>query len=141
METKKKDVINDLAKHKGVYMNLVAIRGAITASNNTKQAIIEETIQLLEAIIEANSLKIEDIIQITFTATKDLTTAYPAVGARNIGIIEASLICVQEMYVIGSLSRCIRVSVLANSKVHTQNTVKHQYLKGATILRPDLLNR
>ncbi|MHC1747371.1 MAG: chorismate mutase [Cellulosilyticaceae bacterium] len=122
-------------------MNLVAIRGAITANDNTKQTIIEETTELLLALMEANGLKTEDIIQITFSATKDLTTAYPAVAARNLGITEASLMCMQEMYVLGALARCIRVSVLTNSETLTQQTVKHQYLKGAKILRPDILRK
>ena len=78
-------------------MNIVAIRGAIT-TENTKEAMLEASQELLEAVLTANQIDKKDIIQITFTCTKDLDTVYPAVAARNLGITEAALMCMQEMY-------------------------------------------
>lgn len=119
-------------------MNIVAIRGAITAEENTKEAILEASKEVLQAILTANHIDTKAIIQITFTCTKDLDAVYPAVAVRNMGITEAALMCMQEMNVKDSLEKCIRVAVLYQSDCLTQATVCHQYLKGAKKLRPDL---
>ena len=86
-------------------MALISIRGAITAKNNTSEEILGITENLLKEIIKANNINTDDIISIIFTATKDLDAAYPAVAARKIGITNASLMCMQEMYVVGSLEK------------------------------------
>ncbi|MEG0013499.1 MAG: chorismate mutase [Cellulosilyticaceae bacterium] len=119
-------------------MEIVAIRGAITVSDNTKEDIINSTKELIEAILTVNDIHIEDIVEILFTATKDLTAVYPAVGARELGIIHAALMCMQEMYVEGSLTMCIRVSMHVKTTKFSQTTVQHQYLREAARLRPDL---
>lgn len=118
-------------------MNILAIRGATTVDKNTKENILNATKELLQKIIEANNLSLEQIIFIIFTATKDLDEVYPAVAARDIGITNASLICIQEMYVKNSLPMCIRVMLqIQTNKI--QKKVKHIYLNEAKILRPDL---
>lgn len=119
---------------------MVSIRGAITVDNNTKENILNETKTLLKEIINRNNMSKSQIVSIVFTSTKDLTTAYPAVAARELDIVDASLLCVQEMYVENSLEKCIRVMIHANGDV-LQKNVKHVYLKGAEVLRPDLLER
>ena len=93
-----------------------SIRGAITADSNTREDILLNTRQLLKEMIELNEVKIEDIVSILFTATKDLDAAYPAVAARELGIVDASLMCAQEMYVKGSLEMCLRVQM----DIHTE---------------------
>ncbi|MEF9958487.1 MAG: (d)CMP kinase [Niameybacter sp.] len=118
-------------------MKSVAVRGAITAQN-TKESIVSQTRRLLEAVLKANHIEIDEIIQIIFTCTKDLNAAYPAIAARALGITEAALMCMQEMDVEGSLEHCIRLSMLCTSGKETQHTVKHQYLGEARKLRPDL---
>lgn len=115
-----------------------SIRGAITIEENTKENIIQNTTELLQEIIEKNNLDIGDIISILFTSTKDITRAYPAVSARNLGILNASLMCAQEMYVEDSLKMCIRVMVLTKC-TKSQNQIKHIYMKNAKKLRPDLV--
>lgn len=130
-KTKKKEACN---------MNMIAIRGATTIKENTKIEILEATQELLSAIIKENKIEIQEISSILFTATKDVTKAYPAVAARQLGITQASLMCMQEMYVEGSLPMCIRVMVQiqrinANMDLH----IKHIYLHGAKKLRPDLV--
>ena len=116
-----------------------AIRGAITVDNNSENLIISTTKQLLEEMIEQNNIITQDIISIIFTATEDLDKAYPAVAARQIGIVNAGLLCMQEMKVDGSLKMCIRILLNVNTS-KDQNVIKHVYLKGATKLRPDLIN-
>lgn len=120
-------------------MHAVSIRGAITVQENSKEAILEATQIMLEAIIKANNLQIENIIQIHFSATKDLDAIYPAVAARGIGITMASLMCFQELYVKGSLEKCIRVDVLVEQEGLTRQNASHQYLREAKRLRPDLV--
>ncbi len=115
---------------------MVVIRGAITINENTEQAILSETEALLKHIIEKNQLHKEDIISIHFSATKDLTKAYPAVAARQIGLVHAGLFCVQEMFVEESMKMCIRVMIYVNKDV-IQKEVSHVYLKDAAHLRPD----
>ena len=114
-----------------------AIRGATTAEN-TAESIISSAKELLEEIFAANQLKTEHIISILFTCTKDLNAAYPAVAAREMGITRASLMCVAEMDVADSLSKCMRVQVLAEMDTR-QDQMRHIYLKEATALRPDLI--
>lgn len=116
-----------------------AIRGAITVDCNCKDLIISSTKQLLEEMIEQNNIINEDISSIIFTATEDLDKAYPAVAARELGIVNAGLLCMQEMRVEGSLKMCIRILINVNTS-KDQNVIKHVYLKGATKLRPDLIN-
>lgn len=116
---------------------MVFIRGAITVQENSKEAILQQTEILLKEIIEKNHLQNEDILSIQFTGTKDLDVAYPAVAARALGITEAALMCMQEMYVVGSLERCIRCVIICESE-KKQGDVNHIYLEKAAALRPDL---
>ena len=114
-----------------------AIRGAITCSENTAEAIAESTQELLKEIISANELQSAQIIQVIFSATADLNAAYPAKYARALGLTDVPLFCVQEMNVKGSLKMCIRVLLTVDTE---KTTVKPVYLKGARVLRPDLLS-
>lgn len=95
---------------------------------------------MLECIIVKNELELCDIIQIQFTMTKDLDAVYPAVAAREIGITEAALMCTQELYVVGSLKKCIRCAVLCDVN-KKQKQANHIYLQNAKVLRPDLTNK
>ena len=118
-------------------MPLCALRGAITVPEDSREAILEASRRLLEALIEANDIEPEQVVAATFTATPDLTAAYPAEAARALGWTQAGLLCVQEMHVPGSLPRCLRVLVLLETD-RPQATMRHQYLGEARGLRPDL---
>jgi len=115
---------------------IVAIRGAITVDENNADEILESVSLLLKNILEANELLQEEVIAIFFTATKDLDAVYPAKAARMMGFNEISLMCMQEMDVKNSLKNCIRVMVLCERNI--EKKVKHIYLGGAKVLRPDL---
>lgn len=119
-------------------MAVRAIRGAITVSENTKELIWEGTKELLVEIIERNSLEYTDIISVIFTVTQDLNAAFPAVAARQIGWNDIPLMCTNEINVPGSLERCIRVLIHINTE-KTNTDINHVYLKGAQVLRPDLV--
>ena len=118
---------------------MTSIRGAITVTENTKEAIIEASKEMLLEVIKANNLEINQIIDIFFSATRDLDAANPAAAARAIGITEASLFGLQEMYVQGSLAMCLRVLFHVDCQAKVQADMNHVYLKGAVVLRPDLV--
>lgn len=112
------------------------IRGAITVSTNEEKEILLKTRELLKDIMEKNNLEIETVISIFFSATRDITKAYPAVAARQMGFTQESLFCTQEMYVENSLPMCIRICMFVNDLA--QKDAKHVYLGGAAKLRPDI---
>jgi len=116
---------------------MIAIRGAITVETNKKEEVVSKVRKMLEEIIKRNELDKDDIISVLFTATKDIDCIYPAFVAREIGITQAALMCMQEMHIEGSLEMCIRVMVNAESN-KKQKDVKHVYLEGAKVLRPDI---
>lgn len=112
-----------------------AIRGAITVEENTAEAIAEATRLLLAEIMALNQLSASALIQVIFSATRDLDAAYPAKFARALGWQDVPLFCVQEMHVPGSLLMCLRVMITVETD---REQVKHVYLRGAKALRPDL---
>jgi len=114
-----------------------AIRGATTVDNNDSNEILEETGKLLTEIIEKNNICEDDVISIIFSVTKDLNAAFPAVAARKLGWTNVALFCTNEMDVPGGLLKCIRVLIHINTELSNKD-IKHVYLKGAKVLRPDL---
>lgn len=112
------------------------IRGAVSVEENTEESIITNTKLLLNKILEDNSFKMEDVVSVIFSATRDLTKIYPAKVARDTGFSSVPLICLQEMYVEYSLEKCIRVLITINCEKDTE--IKHVYLKKAAKLRPDI---
>ena len=112
------------------------IRGAITVPENTKEAIIAASKELLQNMIETNQVGISDIACILFTTTPDLNAAFPAAAARELGWTQVPLLCGHEMDVTGSLSRCLRVLVLFNTNKGIEEIVS-VYLRGTEILRDD----
>ena len=114
------------------------IRGATTVNSNTKEEIIEITKELLIALQRENNFKIEDIVSVFFSVTSDLNTAFPAQAAREIGWNKVPLFDMQEIEVPGSLSKCIRILIQINCQKSLQE-IKHCYLRGAKILRKDLI--
>ena len=113
------------------------IRGAITIEENTQLQIVEATKEILEAVISANKIKVEDIASVFFSVTKDLDAEFPALAARQIGLTDTPLLCLNEISVPGSLPKCIRVLLHVNSEV-AQSKCQHIYLKDAIQLRPDI---
>ncbi len=115
-----------------------AIRGAITASDNTIEAIREAVNELLDELEARNKLDPELIISATFSVTRDLDAVFPAAIARQRPHWEnVPLLDVQHMYVRGDLERCIRFLIHVNvASAHTE--IYHPYLRHAKNLRPDL---
>ncbi|SVE22660.1 uncharacterized protein METZ01_LOCUS475514, partial [marine metagenome] len=61
------------------------IRGATTTRENTRNAIVDATRDLLEKIVSANDLILDDIAAVIFTTTEDLNADFPAQAARQMG--------------------------------------------------------
>lgn len=112
------------------------IRGATTVEHNDAAEILEATDELLRAVIEANELKPDDIVSAFFTVTGDLNAAFPARAAEEFGWNIVALLHATEIPVPGSLPKCIRLLVHAYT-TRSRAEIKHCYLRGATVLRPD----
>jgi chorismate mutase len=93
--------------------------------------------ELVSAILERNDLAVDDLISIVFTATPDLHSEFPAVGARDIGITDVPLLCAQEINVAGAMPRVIRILAHAETE-RSKADVQHVYLRGAVALRKDI---
>ncbi|AFM40791.1 monofunctional chorismate mutase, clade 1 [Desulfosporosinus acidiphilus SJ4] len=114
------------------------IRGATTVLHNDAGEIREATKELLTKILQDNKLSTEDLVSAIFTVTADLNADFPASSAREIGWQLVPLLCATEIPVPGSLKRCIRVLIHANTDC-TQREIKHIFLREAAGLRKDLL--
>ena len=118
-------------------MGCRGIRGATTAETDAAAAIVATTRELLVRMVEANDVAISDIACAFFTVTPDLTAAFPARAARELGWQHVPLLDAQEVPVPGSLPRCVRVLILWNTD-RSQEEIRHVYLRDAASLRPDL---
>jgi len=120
-------------------MTMRGIRGAITVERDASTDVLSATKELLNAILSANpDLSTEDIASAVFTVTNDITSAYPALAARQIGWDQVPMMCMREIPVAGSLPLCIRVLIHWDTN-KLQNEIKHVYLRDAVELRPDLI--
>lgn len=115
-------------------MQCRGVRGATTVEDNTEEAILEATRELLRRIMETNGFRVEDVASAFFTTTRDLSAAFPAAAARQLGWTSVALLDAHEMEVPGSLPRCIRVLLHVNTDKR-QDQIAHVYLRGAHNLR------
>ena len=113
------------------------VRGATTADSNTREDILKATRQLLALMIRQNGIEPHDVASAIFTTTVDLDAEFPALAARQLGWLDVALLCTHELDVPGSLRKCIRVLLHWNTTKAAGDLV-HVYVKGASVLRPDL---
>lgn len=113
------------------------VRGATTVQENTKEAILQATRQMMALLIRRNQIESADVASVTFTVTKDINAEFPALAARQMGWLEVPLLCGYEIDVPGSLQKCVRVMVLWNTP-KKQADIQHVYIHDAVRLRPDL---
>ncbi|MBT5856004.1 chorismate mutase [bacterium] len=115
------------------------IRGAITVDQNDRAEILTNTRELLDTLIKENNIHTDDIASIFFSVTQDLNAEFPAVAARDMGLVHTPLLCLNEIDVPGKLKLCIRVLMHVNTP-KAQKEVRHAYLRNAVSLRPDHTN-
>ena len=114
------------------------IRGAITIEANEKSQIERQTEVLLREMIAQNDLQAESIASIFISVTDDIDAGFPAAAVRRFsGFTFVPVMCMREIPVPGSLPLAIRIMIHANMET-AQKDIKHIYLEGATVLRPDL---
>jgi chorismate mutase len=117
-------------------MKLRALRGATTVDENTADAILDGTEELLREVIARNDLATEDLVSCIFTTTDDLDAEFPAVAARRIGLSAVPLLGAREMDRPGALPRVIRL--LVHCYADPERVPQHVYLRDAVQLRQDL---
>lgn len=118
---------------------LWAVRGAITIPRDASEEVIAATEELLTAIFKKNQIDPKKIVSIIFTATPDISSEFPAVAARRLGLVDTPLMCAQEIAKPGALPLCIRILIHFYTTL-TKSEIKAVYLREAVKLRPDLQN-
>lgn len=114
-----------------------AIRGATCLERDDAELMREAVMELLAEMLSRNAIDTDQIVSVILTGTPDLTSAFPAAGARALGFVDIPLLCAQEMGVVGALPRVVRV--MMNVDVDTpRGEIQHVYLRGAEVLRQDI---
>lgn len=119
-----------------MHTKMRGVRGAITVESNEREAILSATQELLQAIITANHIDVDDVASIFFSTTNDLNGEFPALAARRLGWVDTPLLCTHEMDVPHGMARVIRVLVHWNTTKGIKE-IEHIYLRRAMMLRPD----
>jgi len=118
-------------------MAVRAIRGATQVEADDREQVLEATAELVSAVISRNDLDEADLISILFTATPDLTSEFPALAARELGLGEVPLMCATEIAVPHALPRVLRLMAHVETS-RSRAEVQHVYLRGAVALRRDI---
>jgi chorismate mutase len=115
-----------------------AVRGATTVAVNDPDDILCATRELLGELTRRNRLEPDEIVSILFSVTQDLTSAFPARAARELGWSDVPLLCMTEIPVPEALPRCIRI-MLHVELDRPRGGLAPVYLRDAEGLRPDLV--
>ncbi len=118
-------------------MTVRAVRGAIQVAADEPEAIYRGVQEMIAAALDRNRLSPPDVISIFFTATPDLTSCFPAAGARQVGFGDVPLLCASEIAVPGSLPRVVRMLAHVESDM-ARADIRHAFLGAAAALRDDL---
>jgi chorismate mutase len=116
---------------------LVALRGATTVEGGAREALLERTSELLTELLRRNDLEHDQLVSIIFTATEDLTSEFPAVAARQLGLGDVPLLCARELAVEHGNPATVRVLIHCYS-TRPRASLRHVYLHRARHLRDDL---
>ena len=126
----------DVGSYQGPQRRLFALRGAVQAEENSREAILEATAELMRTMIERNSLEADEMVSCIFTTTADLDAEFPAVAARQLGLDTVPLLCTREIPVPGSMERVIRV--MLHYYADAESKPVHVYVGATQALRADL---
>lgn len=114
------------------------IRGATCLQVDDAREMTDAVCELLGEMLTRNGVAVGDVVSVILTCTPDLTSAFPAAGARAFGLTDTPLMCAQEMNVEGALERVVRILAHVDSDV-PRSDIHHVYLRGAEVLRQDLI--
>jgi chorismate mutase len=112
------------------------VRGATTL-DAAPGAAASSCVELLEHMLESNGASVQDVAAAIFTLDDDLAGENPASAARAAGWELVPLLMVREHGADDRVARCLRVLLLVNTDL-IQADIRHVYLRGAEVLRPDL---
>ena len=118
-------------------MAVRAVRGATQVDQDDRELVLAATTELLQAVLAANALSLDDLISVIFTATPDIRSEFPAYAARQMGITDVPLLCATEIDVPGAMPRVLRLLAHVET-ARARADVRHVYLHGAAALRTDL---
>ncbi len=118
-------------------MAIRAIRGAIQLDQDEREHLLKATAELLAKTLHANDIDNSQLISIMFTATPDITSEFPALAARELGLGDVPLMCFVEMNVAHGMPLVVRIMIHADID-KPRSEIQHIYLRGATALRLDL---
>ncbi|MCB7137419.1 chorismate mutase [Cellulosimicrobium marinum] len=118
-------------------MPVRAVRGATQLDVDERDHLFARTRELVQAVLDANSVDTASLISVIFTCTPDLVSDFPAAAAREMGLGDVPLMCATEIAVPGALPRVVRLMAHAELDVERAD-VQHVYLHGAVALRRDL---
>lgn len=116
---------------------LRAIRGATTVDADREDEVYARTQELVKEMLARNDVSSDDLVSMIFTATSDISSAFPATAARDLGLDDVPLLGAAEASIDGALKRCIRVMIHCYSD-RARAEIRHVYLNGAEVLRSDL---
>ncbi len=114
-----------------------ALRGATTLDADTEEQVNERVQALVREMLARNEVEKGDLISVIFTATDDITSAFPATAARAVGLGDVPLLCARELAVKGATPLCVRV-LMQLYTARSPSELRHVYLEGARGLRDDL---
>ena len=118
-------------------MAVRAVRGAIQVDADAPDEIYRGVREMLASVLDRNGLTTDDVISIFFTATTDLTSCFPAAGAREVGFADVPLLCASEIAVPDSMPRTVRLLAHVETP-RSRADIRHAFLGAAAALRDDL---
>lgn len=118
-------------------MTVRAVRGATQVEADEREHVLALTRELVGEVMSANKLELDDVISVVFSATADVTSVAPALAARQLGLHDAALLCMQEMRVQGAMPRVIRLMAHVETEL-ARSELQNVYLHGTEFLRTDV---
>jgi chorismate mutase len=114
-----------------------AIRGATRVDRDDREHVLLRSRELVRAFLAENGLGSKDVVSMLFSATPDIRSVAPALAARQLGLHDVALLCVQEMAVDGAMPGVIRL--MAHVDLDSPDvSVRNVYLHGTETLRQDI---
>lgn len=113
-----------------------AVRAATSVTADDPTLVREAVTELLETLMSINDIDADDVVSALFTATPDLTSAFPATAARTLGWTEVPMLCATEIDVPGAPPRILRVLLHVERAASAPRLVP-VYLREAVALRPE----
>ena len=115
-------------------MAVRAVRGATQIDADERDHVLERTREMVSEVMVGNQLDQDSIISIVFTATQDVKSVAPALAARQLGLNDPALICVQEMHVEGAMPMLVRLVAHVETDL-ARDQIRNVYLHGTERLR------